>query len=644
LNIKALEQLEYYKIKEELKECVVSELGKELVEKLQPTDDAERVRRQLIETTEARKIIDKSSAVPIQNLVGIEKVMEKLGKGVALNPEDLQMILGLLHSTRKIKHFMEERKYIAPTISSYGLSMYELKDVIDEIARCIVNNRVDDKASPQLDKIRKKVYIAENRIKTKIEDILKSPTYRKYLQETYVSTRQGRQVIAVKSEYRHQVSGSVIDKSSTGSTLFIEPTAVRKLQSELELHKIDEEKEEYQIRLYLTYMIESYSREININVETMAFYDYIFAKGKYSKAIHGQTVRINTEGIISIHNGKHPMLGSEGVPLDFEIGEDYRALVITGPNTGGKTVALKTVGLFTAMVQSGLHVPVEEGSMFAIYSDILVDIGDGQSIEQSLSTFSAHVTNMTKIISHASAYTLVILDELGAGTDPAEGEGLAVAILEELYKKGATIIATSHYSKVKTFASEYEGFKNGRMAFDINTLKPMYQLVIGEAGESNAFIIALRLGIGREVIERAHEITYHEKKDYRELMQQDKIPQIMTKRKKPKPKPIRQETKPAISDEKLEEQTFEIGDMVYVNTVKQRGIVYAPINKKGEVGVKVRDKKMLVLSKRLSPFINRKELYPDDYDMDIVLETKENRKIKKTLNRKYVKDLERVIE
>ncbi|QUI23144.1 endonuclease MutS2 [Vallitalea pronyensis] len=645
MNVKALEQLEYYKIKEALKACVVSELGKELVEELQPSNDAERIRRQLMETTEARKIMDKSSSVPIQNLVGIEKVIEKLGKGIALNPEDLQMILGLLHSTGKIKHFMEERQYLAPTISSYGLSMYELKDVMDEIARCIVNNRVDDKASPQLEKIRKKVYIAENRIKTKLDDILKSPTYRKYLQETYVSTRQGRQVIAVKSEYRHQVSGSVIDKSSTGSTLFIEPEAVRKLQSELELQKIDEEKEEYQIRLYLTYMIESYTREININVETMAYYDYIFAKGKYSKAINGQTVGINTEGIINIHTGRHPMLGHEGVPLDFEIGNDYKALVITGPNTGGKTVALKTVGLFTAMVQSGLHVPVEASSEFAVFSDILVDIGDGQSIEQSLSTFSAHVTNMTKIINLANKYTLVILDELGAGTDPAEGEGLAVAILEELYKKGATIIATSHYSKVKTFASDYEGFKNGRMAFDINTLKPMYALVIGEAGESNAFIIALRLGIEREVIERAHQITYHEKKDYVPLTEAHKKPIIKTKPKIQRPKPIRQEPEPVTKDDKTEEEhTYEIGDMVYVNTIKQRGIVYAPLNKKGEVGVKVRDKKMLVVSKRLSPFINRKELYPDDYDMDIVLETKENRKKKHAMGRKYVKDMERVIE
>lgn len=646
LNNNALEQLEYNKIKESLKNYVVSELGMKLIEDMAPTDHAERIKRQLNETTEARKIMDKSTAIPIGNLIGIDKVMDKLGKGIALMPEDLQGILGLLRSTQKIKHFMEERRYIAPTISSYGLSMYELRGVIDEIDRCIVNNRIDDKASPALDRIRKKLYIAENRVKTKMEAIVKSPAYRKYLQETYVSTRSGRQVIAVKSEYRHHIEGNIIDKSSTGSTLFIEPAAVRKLQSEWELHKIEEEKEEYQIRSYLTCMVESYEREIKINIEAMAYYDFIFAKGKYSKAIDGNPVAVNTEGRIRINNGKHPLLGQDCVPLNFYIGDDYRALVITGPNTGGKTVALKTVGLFTAMAQSGLHIPVDQGSEIAVYSDILVDIGDGQSIEQSLSTFSAHITNMTKIMADASPYTMVILDELGAGTDPAEGEGLAVAMLEALYEKGATLIATSHYSKVKTFASEYSGFKNGCMAFDIQTLKPMYQLIIGEAGESNAFIIALRLGIGQKVIERAHVITYDASKDYSKLIEDGRQEPVIRKKKYPRPKPMVQEDSTNKNEEDKPEVSYKIGDMVYVNTVKQRGIVYAEANKKGEVGVKVRNKKMLVSVKRLRPFIDRKKLYPDheNYDMDIVLETKENRKKKKMMSRKYVKDMERIIE
>ncbi len=646
LNIKALELLEYNKIKENVRELAVSELGKKLIDDLNPSDDIDRVKNQLIETTEARSIMDKSSAVPIQNLVGIENVIEKLGKGTALNPEDLQSILGLLRSTKKLKRFMEERKYIAPTISNYAFSMFELSDVIEEIDRCIDNGRVVDKASTQLEKIRKKIYIAENRVKVKLDDIIKSPANRKYLQENIVSIKNGRHVIAVKSEYRNNIMGSVIDKSSTGSTLFIEPQAVRKLQSELDLLKIDEEKEEYQILLYLTYMVESYSRELNINIETMAYYDYIFAKGKYSKSINGRSADVNFDGYIKINGGKHPMLGNDVVPLDFEVGNDYSALVITGPNTGGKTVALKTIGLFTAMIQSGLHVPVQEGSEFSIYSDILVDIGDGQSIEQSLSTFSAHVKNIIEIMKAATKYTLIILDELGAGTDPAEGEGLAVSVLEELYDRGSTIIATSHYSKVKTFATEHEGFNNGRMTFDIATLKPMYKLVIGEAGESNAFIIALRLGMKTDVIERAHKITYNEEKNYKSLLSSGQTNKeklkvnYYTKAKRPKSldrQKQTEETKKSIVE-------YNIGDVVYVHTVKQKGVVYEKVNKKGEVGVMVRNKKMLVQIKRLSPFLDSKDLYPEDYDMDIIFETKENRKKKKTMNRKYVKDMVREIE
>ncbi len=646
LNIKALELLEYNKIKENVRELAVSELGKKLIDDLNPSDDIDRVKNQLIETTEARSIMDKSSAVPIQNLVGIENVIEKLGKGTALNPEDLQSILGLLRSTKKLKRFMEERKYIAPTISNYAFSMFELSDVIEEIDRCIDNGRVVDKASTQLEKIRKKIYIAENRVKVKLDDIIKSPANRKYLQENIVSIKNGRHVIAVKSEYRNNITGSVIDKSSTGSTLFIEPQAVRKLQSELDLLKIDEEKEEYQILIYLTYMVESYSRELNINIETMAYYDYIFAKGKYSKSINGRSADVNFDGYIKINGGKHPMLGNDVVPLDFEVGNDYSALVITGPNTGGKTVALKTIGLFTAMIQSGLHVPVQEGSEFSIYSDILVDIGDGQSIEQSLSTFSAHVKNIIEIMKAATKYTLIILDELGAGTDPAEGEGLAVSVLEELYDRGSTIIATSHYSKVKTFATEHEGFNNGRMTFDIATLKPMYKLVIGEAGESNAFIIALRLGMKTDVIERAHKITYNEEKNYKSLLSSGQTNKeklkvnYYTKAKRPKSldrQKQTEETKKSIVE-------YNIGDVVYVHTVKQKGVIYEKVNKKGEVGVMVRNKKMLVQIKRLSPFLDSKDLYPEDYDMDIIFETKENRKKKKTMNRKYVKDMVREIE
>ncbi|MBC7959653.1 MAG: hypothetical protein H7X94_07290, partial [Vallitaleaceae bacterium] len=618
MNIQALQTLEFDKIVQRIKEFALSESGKKLVDALHPSDHIDRIKNQLVETTEAKAIIMKTSAVPIQDLIGIENILEKLGKGTALHPEELGTLSKLLKSTKKMKKFMEDHKSLAPKISQYASSMYELSEVIEAIDKCIVNNTVDDRASVTLEKVRKKIYVAEGRIKSKLASIMSSNTYKKYLQDTNISIKNDHYVISVKSEYRKEISGNVIDKSATGSTLFIEPDAVGALQGELTMLRFDEEKEIYQILLYLTMMVESCLREININIETLAFYDFVFAKAKYSKAIEGCSVDVNLKGYTKIIGGKHPFLGSTCVPLHFEIGQDYKALVITGPNTGGKTVALKTVGLFTAMVQSGLHVPVEEGSIFSIFSDILVDIGDGQSIEQSLSTFSSHVKNIIEIIKCASKYTLVILDEIGAGTDPTEGEGLAIAVLESLYEKGSTIIATSHYAEVKAFAAQAEGFINGSMTFDIGTLKPLYHLSIGTAGESNAFIIALRLGMSQKIIEKAHQITYKEAKDYSTYMDPSRktnIPEGNAYKKAQPPKSTVIETTDTTSEN---ETVFKVGDLVYVHTLKQRGLIYAEENKKGEVGIVVRDKKLLVQKKRVSLYIDGKQLYPEDYDFDIV--------------------------
>jgi dsDNA-specific endonuclease/ATPase MutS2 len=370
----------------------------------------------------------------------------------------------------------------------------------------------------------------------------------------------------------------------------------------------------------------------------------MFAKAKFSRSMEGREVEVNDNNYIKIIGGKHPLIGSKAVPLEFEIGKDYRSLIITGPNTGGKTVALKTVGLLTMMVQSGLHVTVEESSEFAIFSDILVDIGDGQSIEQSLSTFSSHIRNIISIIEASAPNTLVILDELGAGTDPLEGMGLAVSILESIYDKGATMLATTHYSEIKKFAQEKKGFENGCMEFDINTLKPLYRLSIGKSGESNALLIALRLGMSKNIIERAHEITYKEKKEYNSIKTVEKNETVKYEDiirsidiQKEKTENIKKAEK--VMKAVIKEQEFKIGDCVYISSLGRTGIVCELENNKGEIGVMYMKKKIKVNKKRLSLYIDSKELYPDQYDMDIVLESKENRKKKHTMNRKHVDGL-----
>lgn len=645
MNENSVNLLEYDKIKENLSQYALSEQGKAKINRLLPAVDRKQIEHWLLETTEAVRILDINSSVPIHSLKGIEELLDKLGKGIVLQPQELMSLAGFLREGQKLKRFMADKTIAAPMVSSYVQSIDELHSVADEIEICIYNGVIHDQATPALAKIRKRIRILETRIKDKLQSILKSDRYHRYLQDSVISVRGGRYVLPIKSEHKKQFSGHILDTSGSGSTVFIEPVEVKKIHDELNLLKIEEEKEVYKILSTLTVLVEDHEREIKINVEVTLQYDFLFAKAKYSRVIGGYSVKLNEENVIHIKQGKHPLLGSAAVPLDFVIGRDYRSLVITGPNTGGKTVALKTVGLLTIMVQSGLHVPVAEGSEFAIFADILVDIGDGQSIEQSLSTFSAHIKNIIRIIECADPYTLVILDELGAGTDPAEGKGIALAVLEELYRKGATTLASTHYSEIKDFAAAQPGFENGCMAFDLETLKPLYQLIIGQAGQSNALFIALKLGMRRDMIERAHELTYGEKKAYDEFEIRQAGPspdaqpevaahevQVRTLQKKQK------------AQQKLANQdhapSFKIGDSVYISTMERNGIVYEVENSKGEVGVMVMKKKFKINKKRLSLHIAAEELYPEDYDFDILFETKENRKKRKLMKRKYVEGLE----
>ncbi|MBU5590233.1 endonuclease MutS2 [Clostridium sp. MSJ-4] len=643
MNTKTIELLEYDKIKEILKSYALSDLAKDEIDNLEPSVDIDLIKKYMEETSEARAIVNITSSIPLHSLGGIKSVKQKIEKGMVLLPEDLEVISGLLKEVERLKRFMLDKEQVAPNISLYVLSISPLEDLREEIDRCVFRGRVDDKATSNLGKIRKRIGILEDRIKSKLESVLKNEKYKNYIQDTLVSQRGGRYVIPVKSEYKKSIDGSIHDKSSSGSTVFIEPAEVKKAQDELNLCRIEEEKEVYKVLATLTNMVESYKRELNINIETMCYYDFIFAKGKYSKSIEGSKVKINNKNYINIKKGRHPLIGKDAVPLDFTIGDSYKGLVITGPNTGGKTVALKTVGLLTMMAQSGLHVPVEEGSEFSIFANVLVDIGDGQSIEQNLSTFSSHIKNIISILECADPYTLVIMDELGSGTDPGEGMGIAVAVLEELYRKGSVILATTHYSEIKDFAKEHEGFINGCMEFDINTLKPLYRLKIGKSGESNAFLISLRLGMNKSLIERAHKVTYKEEKTYLEYQYDEKI---MSYNKEvenhnsqlEKIKEAKERIK--VSEKQKNKSKFNIGDNVFISFMNRTGIICELENSKGEYTVLVMKKKIKINKKRLSIYVGKDELYPEDYDLDIVLNSKENRKKDKLMNKKHVEGME----
>lgn len=645
MNQYTIDTMEFNKVIEELKQYALTDKAGRRLTELKPNRDIDIITTLLAETTEAVAMLAVNSSVPLIALEGIEAILIKAGKEMVLTPEELSSSLNLFDGVKRIRKYMAGMQSVGPGIAAYALSMYDLSDLEEEIKRSIVNNRVDDRASSELARIRKRIMIFNDRIKQKLNEILRSAAYKDMLQDAVVSTRGGRYVVPVRRQDAKHFPGQVIDLSSTSSTVFMEPTAINRMQSELNLLEIEENNEVYRILAELSRQVGEKSREISINVEAMVNYDFIFAKAKYSRSMDMKPVGLNCMNQIQIHQGRHPLLGLNAVPLDFNIGGDYRALVITGPNTGGKTVTLKTVGLLTLMVQSGLHVPVGDGSEFAVFSDILADIGDGQSIEQSLSTFSSHVKNIQTIIKTCGPSTLVIMDELGAGTDPAEGRGFAIAVLEEVFARGATIMATTHFGEIKEYALTTPGFENGSMAFDIMTLRPLYKLKIGNWGDSNAFLIALRLGMDRRIMERAYEITYGEKISYDGYYEQfvesildSKAIQESTAEQHQQEEYDQQKKKRERSQQ-YKKSDLKRGDRVYISTMDRTGIVCEEENGRGELVVMVMGKKYVINHKRLTLHLDREELYPENYDMDILFETKENRKKRKIMSKHHVEGL-----
>lgn len=655
MNEQSLQRLEYDKIKANVAGYALSYLGKNQVEALQPHTDLQRIENELGEVEEGLKVIEFGASVPIPSLDGMEKIFAKLGRGYIFTEQELADIGKFVYSVKQLKRFMEKKESIAPRICSYAYSLHDLSVLEQNIERCIWHGKIADAASAELTRIRKKIAAHEDKIKKKLDSTMRK--YKSYIQEQVISMRNDRYVIPVKKEYRKMVHGAVLDESASGQTVFIEPSDISTLHYDLSALRAEESREETRILSELAELIERHAHEISINLETVGTYDFLFAKAKYAKAIGGRSVRLNDKGRIRLNGARHPLLSGRHVPLEFGIGGTYSALIITGPNTGGKTVSLKTVGLLTLMAQSGLLIPVERESELAVYNDILVDIGDGQSIEQSLSTFSSHITNVIKILKQAGPRTLILLDEMATGTDPGEGIGLSIAILEQLFKQGATIVATTHFNEIKKFAEVTPGFQNARMEFDVETLQPLYRLKIGEAGNSYAFFIALKLGISQEIINRSMEITansqkiletvslnaatakepveeqnqlldtpQHELQHEKESCEQPEVGHTLVNDKVER-------------DERPKPYSYTIGACVWIRSLKRTAIVCELPDARGDLIVMIQKQRVKINRKRIEPYIDRNELYPEgDYDMDIVFESKEVRKQRKQMQRKYVKD------
>jgi DNA mismatch repair protein MutS2 len=666
LHQKTIELLEFQTIKTMLADYTYSNLGRKMIDKLTANCHLSAVMQMLQETTEARLILDTAGTPPMYGLADIEELLSKTKAGGILDPVSLQAIADFLRGCRKTREFMEKRLELAPLVARYALGITPLPGLEEEINRCIVDSMVANDASSNLKKIRKEIARIQEKIKTKLQQILLSPEAKLWLQEPIISIRESRQVLMVKANYKNKLPGIVLGSSNSGGTLFMEPLAVHQLSNELKTLEGAEQEEIYQILSGLSGAVGAVALEIEKNTEIMSQYDLAFAKARLSRAMHAIAPVVNERGFINIKGGCHPLLTEKPIPLDFYIGEtghsgyNYRTLVITGPNTGGKTVALKTIGLLTLMTQTGLHIPAESGTEIAVFREILADIGDGQNISQSLSTFSAHISNIIGILGKCSRDSLVLIDEVGTGTDPAEGSALAIAILEYLYAKGAVTIASTHYPEIKTYALSTPGFRNGSMAFDRENLQPLYRLIIGQPGESNALWIAEKLGLPMEVLENAKKHLPGERTELPALQPLNMnsphndysaekfatLPVPATpeaKDNQPVKSPVNSETPSLAPTPAPEKIKVKVGDLVTVPYLNEKGVICSEPDTKGRIRVLIKGKKMELPVKRIQLLIPGEELYPENYDLNIVTLSKEERKLKHQFEKKHVAGIERVV-
>ena len=506
MNNKALKTLEYNKITDRLASHASSEPGIKLCRELLPMMDMNEINSALKQTSDAVSRIFRHGSISFAGLKDIRPLTKALEVGSALGMSELLDICSLLKVAAGARRYGVSEDEAADSLSGLFNVIYDITDVRREIERCILSeDEIADDASAELKNIRRQMRICTERIRTELNSMLNGSD-RTYLQEAVITTRGGRYCIPVKAEYKSQVPGMVHDQSKAGSTFFIEPMSVVRLNNEIREYEVKESEEIAKILASLSAMAGNYTAELDADYDILSQLDFIFAKAKLSFEYKGSEPIMNTRGYINIRKGRHPLIDSRKVvPIDVSIGDEYSELIITGPNTGGKTVTLKTIGLFSLLGQSGLHIPAADNSELTVFNDIFADIGDEQSIEQSLSTFSSHMKNIIEILAKADSNSLVLFDELCAGTDPTEGAALAISILTSLHKLRVTTVATTHYSELKIFALSTEGVQNACCEFDVATLAPTYRLLIGIPGKSNAFAISGKLGLPQYIIDAAKE-------------------------------------------------------------------------------------------------------------------------------------------
>ena len=521
MNNNYLNKLEFDQVLQKLTEYCHTYIGKEKALNLEPSADKDYVKKSLLETSEAVSLMERNSTPPISEIEDIRVYIKMLESSNTLTAKALLDICNILNMADELKayfsDFLDDESY--ENLRIYFENLYTNSTIVDKIKKSIIDSEtIADNASSTLSTIRRHIRQAEQEIKNKLNSILHS-SYSKYMQENVVTIRNDRFVIPVKQEYRSQIKGFVHDISSSGSTVFIEPMSVFEANNTINNLRVDEAAEIERILQNLSSLLFPYTDELFSDIESIGMLDFIFAKAKYSNSIKGITPKINDTKYVNLIKARHPLIDAFSVvPITINIGQDYSLLIITGPNTGGKTVSLKTVGLLEAMACSGLNIPAEEKSSIYVFDEIFADIGDDQSIADSLSTFSSHMKNISNIVNTASSDSLILVDELGSGTDPLEGANLAISILEYFKNKNILTLATTHYQELKKYALVTDGVQNASVEFDIENLKPTYKLLIGIPGKSNAFAISEKLGLKKEIIDYATSLLEKNDIDFESLL------------------------------------------------------------------------------------------------------------------------------
>lgn len=552
----SLKKLELNLVLEKLAAQAGSHEGKLACTSIVPCVDLDDVRQALLDTKYAYDISVQNGYPNFAELNDIRAHLDRANLGGCLNPAELLQIAGVLRCARTVKSFLDNNA----ALSSYAVALTDNPFLEDSIFRAIIDDgEIADNASPELADIRRHMRIQSEKIKSSLQKIISSATYAKYLQEQIITIRQGRYVVPVKSEHKNDIPGMVHDVSSTGSTYFIEPMAAVSANNTLRELELQEKKEIERILLQFTADVSRFSDELQLNQTTLTKLDVLFAKARLADKMNGTMPVVNSDGIIDLRNARHPLLDpKKAVPISIRLGSDFDTIVITGPNTGGKTVTLKTVGLLTLMAECGMLIPAGEDSKLSVFQSILADIGDEQSIAQSLSTFSSHMKTIVDIIHQCDNQTLILFDELGAGTDPTEGAALAISLIEHCRKLGCKIVATTHYAELKLYAMRTTGVVNASCEFDVESLCPTYRLLIGVPGKSNAFAISKKLGLSDDILKKASDLVNQSDRDFEDLLSQLESQRKQMENARTEAERLRKETEDIKEQNKSIQQKLEI--------------------------------------------------------------------------------------